>query len=360
MKKFLAILLAMMLALVSVAALAEGGNEGTTGTETPDTEAPAEGGTTNAVDIAKDQLHNCAPTEPVTFTLTKTYELKGVTGVNPADVLQFTVSDVVITKSSDDARPVDDYAVSIADVTVDEDAEDATITVQLPAYDLPGIYSYQIKEVDTNIAGVTYLADTLYLNVTITSNEAKNALIIAGVAVHQAAPDGTKIDEFVNTYTSGSLTVSKEVTGNLGDYTLDFPYKATFTIPEGDKLGADITISYPEGQEALTEAPEVIEAGESGEVEVTFTLKHGQSVTFNNIPSGVSYVVEETDTKEYDMTAEGDTGDIDDAPLTAAFTNNRETTPDTGITLESMPYVLMMALSLAGFVVLKLRKREEA
>lgn len=357
MKKILAILLALVLVLANFAfAMATSETGDGEGGETPaTTEGEGEGAAT-AVDIAKE-LGNPAPAPAVSFELTKTYTLEGIDPVNPADELAFTVSDVTITNSSDNTRT--GYAVTIANVEVEEGAESATITVQLPVYDLPGVYSYEITEDDTGIAGVDYLEDTLYLNVTIASNEAKNALYIAGIAVHKGSDDGEKIDEFENTYTAGSLTVSKEVTGNMADYTKDFPFTVTFTIPENYKLGAPITISYPDGQDALTTVPAEIAVDSTGEQTATFTLKHGQSVTFNNIPKDVAYVVEETDSFDYTKSASGDSGTIADAAETAEFTNDWNITPDTGITLEALPYVLILTLVMAGAALLVIRKRED-
>ena len=44
---------------------------------------------------------------------------------------------------------------------------------------------------------------------------------------------------------------------------------------------------------------------------------------------------------------------------TITITNTKDIIPDTGITLETLPYVLLMALAMMGLVALKLRKREE-
>ncbi len=383
MKRFLAILIALMMLLVSVAALAEGPatdnqQQGETQTDSGNTESGETDNveqdtvTTTATDanILEEQKNGMVAandsTSPVTFTLTKNYTVAGVTGVNPADTLRFDVSGVTITNSSDNTRT--DYPVTIADVSVASGAEEADITVALPAYDLPGVYSYTIKEIDTNKAGVTYLADTLYLNVTvITDVNDSGKLKIAGIAVHKAAEDGTKIDQFDNTYTAGSLTVNKTVTGNMGDWTKDFTFTVTFTAgttgTEQDTVNGVISATFT-GKDDNTQTTAVSDVAiadwSNGTASKTFTLKHGDSVTFANIPKNVSYVVAETQDAEYDEpTKEGDTGTITDQAETASFTNNRELTPDTGITLETLPYVLLMALAVMGFVALRLRKREE-
>ena len=307
-----------------------------------------------------------SPTPGVSFTLTKTYTVAGTGDAhNPADTLQFEVSDVAITESSNNSRT--GYAVTIADVTVAEDAEEAVITIQLPEYDYPGVYSYTIKEKDTNKAGVTYLADTLYLKVTVITDTADAGnLKIAGIAVHKAAADGTKIDEFENTYTAGTLKVTKTVTGNMGDWTKDFTFTVTFTAgtsgTEQDVVNGIIAATFT-GKDGNTQTTPVqnitVDKWSEGKATSTFTLKHGDSVMFENIPSGVSYVVTETADKDYVTTKTGDSDTITDSDKVAAFTNNRELTPDTGITLETLPYVLLMVLAAMGLVVLKLRKRED-
>lgn len=371
MKKFLAIMMAIMMLLVSVAAFAEEGTE--TGGE-GGTETGGEGGTTSgAVNILEDQKVPVAATASESFTLTKTYDVQGVTGVNPADTISFEVGKAARTKSS--ANFAEDtegkYAVTIADVNVPEGADDAEFTVVLPKYDLPGVYSYTINEVDTNAAGVTYIADTLYLNVTVVTNQTTSALELAGIAVHKGSEDGDKIDEFENIYTAGSLTVDKTVTGNMGDRTLDFEFTVEFTAgttgDEQDEVKAPITVSFPDGQAALTTAPADIEVTDwdKGTAEVTFTLKHGQSVTFNNIPSGVTYTVTETNPNttengyNYTATSVGEEGEITDSAETASFTNDWNETPDTGIELETLPFVVLMAAAFVGMMMLIARRRKE-
>ncbi len=373
MKKFLAIMMAIMMLLVSVAAFAEEGTE--TGSE-GGTETGGEGGTTSgAVNILEDQNVPVAATASESFTLTKTYDVQGVTGVNPADKISFEVGKAARTKSSSNFTAAQNtenkYAVTIADVDVAIGDEEAEFTVVLPKYDLPGVYSYTINEVDTNAAGVTYIADTLYLNVTVVTNQTTSALELAGIAVHKGSEDGDKIDEFENIYTAGSLTVDKTVTGNMGDRTLDFEFTVEFTAGTTgdvqDVVNAPITVTFPDGQDDLTTAPEDIAVTDwdKGTAEVTFTLKHGQSVTFNNIPSGVTYTVTETNPNttdngyNYTVDKEGDTGEITDSAETASFTNDWNETPDTGIELETLPFVVLMAAAFVGMMMLIARRRKE-
>ena len=374
MKKFLAILLAMMLVLVNVAALADDGDP------------------TDANIVEEQQINASGVPTPVTeFTLTKNYNVSGTGAVNPADVITFTVSDPTRSKSSADfttATATDEqkaaYTVVIPDVTVASGAGSANIIVKLPRYDLAGVYSYTITENNTNKAGVTYLADTLYLNVTVATDLTTdtNNLYIAGIAVHKTTEDGIKIDEFENKYDAGTLTVSKNVEGNLGDRTKYFTFTVEFEAGNGqdtvkDVVNGTITTTKPtfdsdeakaaEVEKGYVELTDILPADWSeGKVSRTFTLKHGQEVSFANIPSGVTYKVTETAFSDYETTINNkastdliatDTISAEKADAEAKYINTKEDTPDTGIELETLPFVLLMGIALVG--VMALRRRED-
>ena len=76
-------------------------------------------------------------------------------------------------------------------------------------------------------------------------------------------------------------------------------------------------------------------------------LKHGDTLSIANLPYNVTYTVTETADADYETTKTGDTGTINAAEQTAAFTNTKEGSIDTGVTTENLPYVLLI-----GFVVL--------
>ena len=111
--------------------------------------------------------------------------------------------------------------------------------------------------------------------------------------------------------------------------------------------------------------------GTSGEEK--FTLKHGESKTIE-IPVGSSITAVETaDGYTASITAEGATPTISNDNTTAVidkfgkygaelhFTNNLDITVDTGILLDSVPYVLLLALVGAGigFMIIRRRRRED-
>ena len=93
--------------------------------------------------------------------------------------------------------------------------------------------------------------------------------------------------------------------------------------------------------------------------EYTFKLKHGDTITIANLTYGVTYTVTETAAAGYTTTSTGDHGTINAADQTAEFTNTKTGTVDTGVVLNNMPYILVLAVLAAGVAVFIIRKRRE-
>ena len=107
--------------------------------------------------------------------------------------------------------------------------------------------------------------------------------------------------------TTGSLAVSKTVSGNTGDTERAW----TFTVRLGDTgiNGAYGDMTFVDGV-------------------ATFRLRHGESVKATGLPAGVTYVVTEAEANQdgYATAATGDTGTISGGRTArAGFTNTRET-----------------------------------
>ena len=171
---------------------------------------------------------------------------------------------------------------------------------------------------------------------TVVNGKNNDLLRIAGVHTESS---GVKSDTFENTYRAGTLNVSKTVTGNLGDKNKYFEFKVTLTGVEGKTYGD----SYAVSGGSKDDNPKSIVIGQ----ETTFMLKHGDTLSIANLPYGVTYTVTETAAAGYETTMTGDSGTIGAATQTAAFTNNKNGSIDTGVTTENLPYVLLI-----GFVVL--------
>ncbi|MEG1976946.1 MAG: InlB B-repeat-containing protein, partial [Citrobacter sp.] len=128
---------------------------------------------------------------------------------------------------------------------------------------------------------------------------------------------------------TGSLTVKKNVTGNLGDKNKEFAFSVTFNA-----AGYYSYIGSKSG---------VIQSGD------TVWLCHGESVNILNLPAGTAYSVTERGNSGYRVYASGDTGVIvANGVSTAAFTNSRSSVPQTGEDNSLLGGVLMMVCAILG------------
>ena len=267
-------------------------------------------------------------------------------------------------------------ALTVTANAIAEGDSSAEITVTVPDFPAVGIYTYKFKEVDPEIAGVTVNDKDITIVFTVIQDDDDNLIVaaihcespIAPVYLDEngdptsetAANADKKTDEFDNSFESGALEVSKTVKGNMGDHSKSFKIKVTFT----SKLEVGSTITYDGG----TITPS---AWEDGKASVTINLAHGASVEFDNIPAGVSYTVVELDddgetelaanaesADKYVVTYEGATGTIPSADkASAAVTNTKTAEIDTGISLDSLPYILIVAVVLGAAVVMFVNKR---
>ena len=160
---------------------------------------------------------------------------------------------------------------------------------------------------------------------------------------------------------SANLTVTKTVTGKLGDINKAF----TFTITKADGTSANITDANVEISEADSAKVEWLRNGK-------FTLKDGASITFKNLPSGEYKILEEdytgekyetswqigTDGKVYEKNRTA-TVTIGTTEQTVHFTNHRTLEPDLGVLLDTLPYIVILAVVAGGVALLMLRKHRK-
>lgn len=182
------------------------------------------------------------------------------------------------------------------------------------------------------VDGITYKFDGWY-------NEAGNKIADDG---WDYTPNTSELaDGTVNFYAryipaTTSIIVEKNVTGGLGDYTKEFH----FNYSCGSETGS-------------------------------FTLKNGEKQTIENIPVDMELTLTETDANGYITSAVyGDASQnavdgtmkftINTTDKKIVVTNNREGYPDTGISLDSLPYIVILVIVLAGavlFVISRQRKQ---
>lgn len=156
---------------------------------------------------------------------------------------------------------------------------------------------------------------------------------------------------------SANLTISKTVTGMLGDTNKAF----NFTITKADGTPVNITESNIE----ITDNTKAVWQGDG-----KFTLKDGASITFKNLPSGEYKIAEDDYSGEkYETSYVVDSGEPHsgkDAAVTMsgtnmklAFTNHCKLIPDTGVLLDTLPYIVILAVVAGGVALLMLRKHRK-
>ena len=165
---------------------------------------------------------------------------------------------------------------------------------------------------------------------------------------------------------SADLTISKTVTGLLGDQHRAF----TFQIVDKDGKPVALTDSNIEKSvDNLTEEDKAKVDLVNG-AEGKFTLVSGASITLKNLPSGEYKVIEDT-VVGYDTSWKlGESGELHEKSVEAtvtvqgtaqvvAFTNHATLIPDTGVLLDTLPYIVILAVVAGGVALLMLRKHRK-
>lgn len=251
------------------------------------------------------------------------------------------------------------------------------LKIQLPTYANVGTYYYKVKQVASTANGMDHDTKELFLMVHVINEDGEDLTTKTGlkckVAVLDADPlaDGTtptKISSLTNTYTSATYTAKKVVKGSLGDRDQTFSFRVTFTKAEGKAVSGKIMMTLP-GQNPVELTPTW--AGDKTYTTSVFTMKHGETATFANVPKDVTVVVDEMNgddavAENTDFTVNGNTYRVtyekksvtmtgEDA--TATVINRSTTNVDTGVILDNAPYIALLTIVAAGAVVMIIKKR---
>lgn len=308
-----------------------------------------------------------------TFTIKKEYTANlGATA--PDETFNLTATKVSATNSSiktDDFKANSAYDLTITGAKYENNGITG-FNVKLPKYGKPGEFVYKLNEVDNGIAGVTYDANDYYLTVyalqkadadkTASGNELQYAVRLDR-GLEGADNYEKKVDTVKNSYTAAPLTITKTVNGNMGDRTQPFDFEVAFTSDKSVK--STITVSGTHGEITGVTLNNNNEFTFDKEATLKFTLTHGQTINFTNLPEGVSYTVTETRVdgyKTYINNSETDNnateGKIKDAAVTIDYENvNGDTVIDTGVILDNAPYIALMMVVVAGAAVMIIKKR---
>lgn len=226
----------------------------------------------------------------------------------------------------------------------------------------PGVYNFTVSEENTHNPNISYDTDSYTVTVVVTmptDYPTHTDPVIESVGVKKTDGTGKTTANFTNTYAANdSLTVSKTVSGTAAKTTDEFTYT--------------LSLNGVKGSYNYTKTGGALQKAETGTIKDgdTFTLTHGQQIVIENLPEGASYTVKETDTA-YDesntvdgtaSTKDGHeaTGTIKKGGDEVAFKNTRGFATGTGITMNTLPFVVVATVAVAGGAALVISRRRHA
>ena len=297
------------------------------------------------------------PASPV-YSFAKKYT---TTTVTPSEALSYEL----VSKSAESNSVADDANLEIS--IAKAEGADTPFVISLPSYQGVGQFTYDMREVVGNTAGVTYDAANVRVVVTriwkVANGGTSESNIETKVAI-QKADGSAKLTEVTNTFKVGTLTVSKELAGDFYDPDDTFEIKVKFTCPTGKVVRS--SFEYKKTG-ATTTTTVNADQWENGTFTTTISdVKGGDSFEFKNLPDGVTYEVVETTegntgktTKGYTPSYNGATGTISETPAVATVTNTKNASTPTGVIMTIAPYALMVVLA-GAFAVVFLTRRNRA
>lgn len=284
-----------------------------------------------------------------------------------------------------------------------------SIRADISKYERPGVYFYDFQEKAGDTAGVVYNSDTYRLMLPVVYETDNTTLKFDTNSIHiiraTKAEDNSisypyesgsttafanKVNTIENQYLAGGLKIQKFVTGNLGDKDKAFTITVTLNAPENKVVKSDIKLkvtnppvknSIKVGQDTLKKDENddgytIVGDGWSSKT-IEFQVKNKSEYNLVNIPADVTYTVSESVDNDYVATFSDGSKDIStatkngkvtmtkaatmDATLqTVIISNRNETTLDTGVFLNNMPYIVLVAAAgIALVFFMKNQKHQE-
>lgn len=276
----------------------------------------------------------------------------------------------------------------------------------IDAFDHAGVYAWTIKEVTegqdepkaTDGKGTFQNDEQTYTLMVSVANKSDNSgLYFESVAIYKGTAtktnnvkdDGTPVDEktdklsFENKYTEdtdennsdknpSNLTITKTVTGGQGDQSKDFHFTVKFTAPDilpEQYKNDDGTYNKTQYLTDIAEANGASDE-DAAQGQVTFTLRHNGSKTFTGLVAGTTYTVIETEAGKdgYSTSYEGKANGVETKTNSGnlvgekandlTVTNDKTSTPITGVIVNNAPFVITIAVAAAGAVAYGAAKRK--
>lgn len=320
------------------------------------------------------------------------YPVKNAGTVKPAETFTIAISDCTNNPTDAPAFVSNSAVLAFAESANQEDVKFAEFTIDNASLKKPGVYTYNITETPAHdYAGMTYDKTVAVLTVYVLAGENPGEFIVKTIVTYdEGKVNGGKKNEetqkyekdestseagatFTNIYEAAAfdpagsnkgLSVMKTVDGNMGDKNAEFTVVVTF---ESAKELAS-PIKYTDGTDKTVTLTKGL--GDSTyKGSATITVKHGETVTFDNVPYGVKYSVAENDYTadgyETEYTLDGEeiasiaAQEVAAPSIAVGITNTKGIdVPETGVFLDYLPYAVILTLVVAAVAVIVIKKRK--
>ena len=266
--------------------------------------------------------------------------------------------------------------------------KDVVLTFDPSKFSKPGIYRYTItsgltdaqKALGIDIASGDTTTKWLDLYVTRQSGNlvVSNAVMFKPTATpaYDSANakldyDTTnKVDGFKYTYTTGTVTINKQVTGTLGDQTLPFDFSTALSNTNvGELKAATAALANVSGGSITTATTWDVGAASP----YAYTLKHGETLTISGLPLASVAAIAETykNPEGYTVTYTvngGNSTSGTEASATATnattvpvvFTNDLSSVSPTNVVMRFAPYLFILGAAIVLLVMMRRRKSHDA
>lgn len=261
-------------------------------------------------------------------------------------------------------------------ITANKAAKTVNVNFSNVKFQSAGIYRYKITEKDPTVAGLATSEDddVFYLDVYVTNVDGGDVEIssymmlkddnaVPTISNNKPAYDtGKKTTGDTDAYTTYTLTITKNVAGNMADMTKDFSIDVDFaSLSAGTKVTSDGVASGAAGADG---AVSVNKSNFKNNVslEITGVPADAEYTVVENLSSNDGYTVTCTvdevdktvtyDSEEYSIEKQS----VNEMNHEVVVTNTKTSSAPTGIVMNVAPYVLLVVVAAAGCLVF-LRKR---
>ncbi len=228
-----------------------------------------------------------------------------------------------------------------------------TLTTNASVFTRPGVYAYTVTEASSDYEGVTTDSSsyTVYLYVVNGTNgyEVSNVIAVKGNTKSESLT-------FTNDYgkssdTTHDVTLTKTITGNQSVSTDTFSFDVLVNGASGEQYYVEYTTNNG------TAATAVIT---SGTPTTLSGISHNDTIKINGLTASDTYSITEQENSDgYTVTYSNNTGNATADGTTATATNRKDASTPTGIFMTYMPYLAMVVLAGAFFIVSRRNHRRE-